>query len=314
MPKQVHTSPCDSVWDFHSVYNSYDKCQGVVLLSSGSHEVKSYKMQKIYFSVPSLPRKRNLRLRMAVTKLGSLLLVFLLTISQHARLSFSSALESVENPVDALTYSDTLTYRRRMQFTTTLSGPPTDQPSMPPTPLGSTIPRDNTLPYIYVDFGHHISWDSANTFCQEQLGTSLASVWRNQTSRISEQEQIDLMKNMCNGKGDADLGKSIVSNDHPDCWIGLKYRESTTLFRWENGQNLEPDGSPNGASITYWRPGTETPTAFYFLDGQVTVCAVSMYIPSVLSMYIPSVFSNPFLLNSELTEHRELLCMSMSSI
>ena len=158
--------------------------------------------------------------------------------------------------------------RRRMQFSTTTSGPPTKPPSMPPTPLGSSIYKDDTNPFVFVDFGTHISWASAGTFCEEQLGTRLASVDRQNQLRISELEQIDLMMATCQGEGDP----NVYNNGHPDCWIGLKYSPQTTLFEWENGQSLAPPTNPNGASQTGWRPGKNTPTAFTFLSGETTVC------------------------------------------
>ena len=191
---------------------------------------------------------------------------------------YDEDIASVRPPVDEETfdYIDTdlsaedLEQRRRMQFTTTTSGPPTEPPSMPPTPLGSTVYRDNTNPYVYVDFETHISWDSANEFCEDQIGTQLASVDRLNMTRINETEQIDLMVEMCKGKGNA----TEYYSDHPDCWIGLKYSPSTTLFEWKNGQSLDPPTNPNGASQTGWRPGKNTPTAFTFLSGETTVCTM----------------------------------------
>ena len=182
---------------------------------------------------------------------------------------FTSALEPVDDSLDGSSIEST---RRRMQFTTTTSGPPTAPPSMPPTPLGSTVYRDDTNPFVFVDFGTHISWESAGTFCEEQLGTTLASVDRLNQQRINESAQIDLMRAMCQGEGDP----NVYSDGHPDCWIGLRYSPQTTLFEWENGQSLDPPTNPNGASQTGWRPGKNTPTAFTFLSGETTVCTLAI--------------------------------------
>lgn len=175
-------------------------------------------------------------------------------------------LEPIDGLFDESPLSNAEIIRRRMQFTTTTSGPPTEPPSMPPTPLGSTLAREDTNPYIYVDFGQHISYDSANTFCVEQLGTHLAAVDKLQEDRLNQTEQINLMVEMCQGSGDA----NHYDSDHADCWIGLEYNpidapDTTTLFEWENGQSLNP-------SETFWRPGTNTPTAFTFISGETTVC------------------------------------------
>ena len=187
----------------------------------------------------------------------------------HDASPFISALEPVDDSLDGSSIStDSESTRRRMQFTTTTSGPLTAPPSMPPTPHGSTVYRDDTNPFVFVDFGTHISWESAGTFCEEQLGTTLATVDRLNQQRINESAQIDLMKRTCQGEGDP----NVYSDGHPDCWIGLRYSETTTLFEWQNGQSLDPPTNPGGASETYWRPGTNTPTAFTFLSGARTVC------------------------------------------
>ena len=122
-------------------------------------------------------------------------------------------------------------------------------------------------PYILVDFGNPVTWDEAASYCENQLGSQLAGVWRNQTTVYSEQEQIDLMVTLCEGDGTA---------EHPgagedSCWIGLRYYQTgSEFFRWlANGQYLDDD------SLTHWIPGTNPPTAYFFQAyGEDTVCCL----------------------------------------
>ena len=205
------------------------------------------------------------------------LLCVLVVLLTETALSFVSAaddeFESVQAPLDqrvaALPFSDDLE-RRRLQFTTTTSGPPTEEPSLPPTPNGADLLLniDDTVPYILVDFnGSHISWESANTFCKEQVGTHLASVDKSKQERINQTAQMDLMIDMCQ-----DSPHHAGTAEHADCWIGLKYSPDTTLFEWENGQSLEPSVDRGfGVSETGWRSGASTPTAFTYLSGETTV-------------------------------------------
>ena len=132
-----------------------------------------------------------------MARMQFVLLPFLTVFGESYSDDITSLLEPIDQSFDERPLSDAESLRRRMQFSTTTSGPPTEPPSMPPTPLGSSLDKDDTMPWVYVDFGQHISWASANTFCQEQLGTHLASVDRLNEERINETAQIDLMTAMC---------------------------------------------------------------------------------------------------------------------
>ena len=127
-------------------------------------------------------------------------------------------------------------YRRRLQLGPSPTPPPTDPPVAPfRDEADSDIlvqTSDSSLPYVVVDFGDHISYESGNRWCRERLGTRLASVWKNETDRLSQEEQILAMDAQC---------ALVTSGVDIDCWIGLRWDNSTNRFQWENGQRLAPD-------------------------------------------------------------------------
>ena len=151
---------------------------------------------------------------------------------------------------------------RRLQFGTTAEGTPspTGTTTPGPTPDASLLFRTDTEPYILVDFNNHISWDDANAYCQEQLNSTLASVWNNRIDRITEEDQIKLMNTLC--KGDPDNPVNHPGANGASCWIGLRYYDDgAEFFQWiSNNQYLDPDDGD-------WIPGTTAPTAFTFQSG-----------------------------------------------
>jgi len=140
--------------------------------------------------------------------------------------------------------------RRRLQdfcfFCGCCTDPPAEAPSVPPTPAANALPGidDDTAPYIYVDFGaNHISYETANSYCKTQLGTTLASLDTTDT-RNTQSQLIAEMDTLCRrGSGSS-------------CWIGLLWSNKTNDFNWENGQvqttnnNIHPwqNGEPVPAS------------------------------------------------------------------
>ena len=156
---------------------------------------------------------------------------------------------------------------RRLQFDTTsdTTHNPTVLATPGPTPDVSSLVISSDEPYIFVDFGNPISWDDADAYCASQLGTSLASVWANQTTRLSEQEQIDLMKSLCTA--------GVGTTDNA-CWIGLRYYDVTgsEYFQYQNGQYVDDN------RLTDWQPGTTVPDAYFFQTyNEETVCDSCIY-------------------------------------
>ena len=151
---------------------------------------------------------------------------------------------------------------RRLQFDTTSSFVTTPSPTevtLPPTPI-DTLYISDTDPYILVDFKNPVSWNYANQYCIDRLNSTLASVWRNETTRLSEMEQIKLMAFLCKGNGSTQYPGAYEGGQASWCWIGLRYYQSgSEFFRWiSNGQFLDDD------SETFWQPGTDPPTAYFF--------------------------------------------------
>ena len=173
---------------------------------------------------------------------------------------------------------------RRLQFGTTASGTPspTNVVTLAPTPDASTLYVSDTEPYILVDFNNHVSWDYANSYCVNELNSTLASVWDNRTTRINESAQIDLMSTICAGDGTEAHPGAV---DGSSCWFGLRfYNDGGEYFEWNNGQLLDPDSETN------WEPGTDVPTAFYFqLMAEDTVSGIY----SVAHSFVYSVHSQP---------------------
>merc|ERR1719471_1808018 len=101
---------------------------------------------------------------------------------------------------------------RRLQFDTTqdTTFSPTTDVTPGPTPDVNTLDRSADEPYILVDFGNAVSWDEAQSYCETQLGSNLASVWRNETTVLSEQDQIDRMV-------------SLSEESTGSVWIGLRH-------------------------------------------------------------------------------------------
>ena len=146
---------------------------------------------------------------------------------------------------------------RRMQFITTRE--PSTTSYTPPTIDRSTLQSqfDNTNDkYILVDFGAHIDYDDANTFCQEIVGklngmvvgrgSALASVDKYSNS-LSQTDQISSMVSKC----------GQASGSDTDCWIGLKWDQSICSFRWKNQQILAPS-SLTGNDSTGFETSAET--------------------------------------------------------
>ena len=125
-------------------------------------------------------------------------------------------------------------YRRRLQFK-----PPTPPPTIPPSaPFKDADDPDIVeqlqidQPYILVYFGdHHCSWNTGNEWCEDKLGTHLASVDKVHTEKLSQFEQIQEMERKCG---------EIPSELEIDCWIGLRWDNTTYRFKWENNQLLAP--------------------------------------------------------------------------
>ena len=168
----------------------------------------------------------------------------------------------IPNCANRLFSDDNASDPRRLQFDTTLSSATTPSPTevtLPPTPI-DTLYISNTDPYTLVDFKIPVSWDYANQYCNDRLNTTLASVWRNQTTRLSEMEQINLMAFLCKGNGSTQYPGAHQGGQASTCWIGLRYYQSgSEFFRWiQNGQFLDDD------SETFWQPGTDPPTAYFF--------------------------------------------------
>jgi len=159
---------------------------------------------------------------------------------------------------------------RRLQFDTTKDTtlPPTVEVTPGPTPDANTLYRSVDEPYILVDFGNFVPWNDAQSYCKTQIGTNLASVWRNQTQVLTEQEQIDWMVLLTEGDGTTQYpGIGGLS-----AWIGLRYYTSgSEFFRWKaNGQYLDDE------STNWWIPGSTVPTAYYFQSGSEDTFCVAM--------------------------------------
>ena len=153
-------------------------------------------------------------------------------------------------------------YRRRLQFGgggfPTL--PPTEPPSVPFKDVADIADQQarTDLPYILVDFGAHISYESGNKWCRDNLGTTLATVDKYNTDRLSQVDQIQAMEEQC---------FNVTSGPEIDCWIGLRWDNSTNRFQWENGQRIAPNPGTlippdTTVSITNFGPDGSDPDEF----------------------------------------------------
>ena len=146
-----------------------------------------------------------------------------------------SYLASVSSPMDEM---DTITFhrnrrrlyltrdrqerideRRRLQFGSVPTTSPTLPPSEPFLPPLNTLDLDDTHQFVLVDFGSHVSYNTANNYCKTVVKTSLASVDKLNTNRRTQLQQILEMEQRCS---------EVTSGTLIDCWIGLRYDNSTT--------------------------------------------------------------------------------------
>lgn len=96
------------------------------------------------------------------------------------------------------------------------------------------------LPPVDGEGGQHLTYQQAQGYCQEKFGTSLASLYRGDTSDISALDQFEMMQNLAESGG-----KKMRF------WVGLRSGQGGS-FVWENGQAYQSKQK----FYQFWRNGS----------------------------------------------------------